>query len=205
MGRDEAKRYETRRNDTRRDETKRDETRRGDNSDDKAMARVIEACLLSSLPPSSLPPASYSPRDVQPETWRLHTASNRFTAPTTHSSKSRKERRSGDATHLFRFFLSYSSYVLLFFSLASFRPPAFRPVAKTARLRRKRTIGSQAPKYVFFSLRTTSSPRGVFSSVFRSGWLRPLASLSFSPFLPYTRGKQRFLTRSCLFSWRAHE
>lgn len=185
-GRGETGRDETRRDETRRDETKRDEARRGDNSDDdKAMARVIEACLLSSLPPSSLPTASYSPRDVQPETWRLQTASNRFTAPTTHSSKSQKERRSDDATHLFRFF--YSSYVLLFFSPPWFRPPVFRTIAKTARLRRKRTT-------ISFSLRTASVffPRGIFFSVFRFGCLcRPFASLSLSFSLSLSRGKQR--------------
>lgn len=115
---EERRGNETKRDETRRDGTGgrngtggdgmgRDEVRRGDNNgsgdgddDDKAMARVVgPACLplLSSLPlPSSLPAATQSPRDVQPETWRLHTAaSNRFTAlrQTHYSSKNEAQER----------------------------------------------------------------------------------------------------------------
>lgn len=203
----------------RRDETRRDEARRGDNNDDdKAMARVVEACLPACLPPdlphlrpSPAPAASQSPRDVQPETWRLHTASNRFTAPTTHFSEiaegddeELQSPTAEEARGLTCFFLFFLWLLLCTpFLLASLVPAAGISRSRENDAITGETRGDRGSGLsVFFSLRTASvffpRTRYVSFSVFRSGsFCRPFVSLSHSPFplfylsLSCTRGKQR--------------
>lgn len=154
----------------------------------------LPACFSLFLPHPSRPPPSL----LATSSRRLggYTASNRFTAPTTHSSRSQEEttsqRRSDDSLDSF-FFFSDSSYVLLFFSLPSFRPAVFRALAKTTRLRRKRAmIGGQASPCSFHSAPLPfSSPAHGMSLSPSSALMRSAVPSPLSLSLPYSRGKQQ--------------